>query len=177
LAGAAGAFLLSKIPGNIVKPYIAGILLILGAIILYRFLFRKQIAAEKEERKLNWSGRMKMGALALVAAFVDAIGGGGWGPVATPGLIISESTEPRKAVGTVNLAEFFVTIAISLTFLITIGWSRFDWVLVGAIAVGGILVAPFAAYLTRRLPVRLLGILVGCLIIATNLRTIILAIL
>jgi len=171
LAGAAGAFLLSKIPGNIIKPYVAGILLLLGLIMLYRFLFRKQVRMEKEEKKLNWSGRMKIGALALVAAFVDAIGGGGWGPVATPGLILSTNTEPRKVVGTVNLAEFFVTCSISGTFLLLIGWQNFNWLLVGSLMVAGMIAAPIAAFICRRLPVRAAGIAIGILIILYNLRT------
>ncbi len=174
ISGAAGAFLLSKIPGNVIKPYIAAILLILGCVILYRFLSqKKQLPTEKEEedKKLNWLARVKIGALAFVAAGVDAIGGGGWGPVATPGLILSTNTEPRKVVGTVNLAEFFITCSISGTFLLLIGWENFNWPLVISLMVAGMLAAPLAAFICRRLPIRAAGIAIGALIILYNLRT------
>ena len=171
-AGAAGAFLLSKVPGNTIKPYIASVLLILGCIILYRFLrTKKQLNLEKEEKKLNWSGRVRIGALALVAAGVDAIGGGGWGPIATPGLILSTNTEPRKVVGTVNLAEFFITCSISGTFLLLIGWENFNWSLLLSLTVAGMIAAPLAALICRRLPVRAAGMAIGILIILYNLRT------
>ncbi|MFH0847451.1 MAG: sulfite exporter TauE/SafE family protein [Chloroflexota bacterium] len=182
IGGVLGALLLASVPGKQIKPVIASFLLLLGALIIYRFARRKKTSAEAEAAPIGSSeGRgspsLKIPLLGLVAAFVDAIGGGGWGPIATPGLILGENAEPRKVVGTVNLAEFFITIAISGTFIIKMGWDAFDWGLVGALALGGIIAAPVAAFCCRRLPVKLLGILIGLLIIAYNLRTLLTALL
>lgn len=160
------------------KPFVAGLLLILGIIVLYRFMRRKVPAPvletdpPKGKDSLPVTGsRLKLPALGLVAAFVDAVGGGGWGPIATPGLILSGNTEPRKVVGTVNLVEFFVTVAIAATFIVTIGWESFEWNLVIALLIGGVIAAPIAAYLCKKMPTKLLGILIGLLLIGVNLRT------
>lgn len=141
VGGVAGAYFLSQIPGSTIKPFIAGFLLLLGIIVLYRFLRRRVVAPASEAASPNRenSARLsnsptKLPVLGFIAAFADAVGGGGWGPIATPGLILTENTEPRKVIGTVNLAEFFITIAISATFIFTIGWESFRWELVGALA-------------------------------------------
>ena len=178
LGGVAGAYFLTLIPGATMKPFVAGLLLILGIIVLYRFMRRKVPAPVLEadppqgRDSLPVAGsRLKLPALGLVAAFVDAVGGGGWGPIAAPGLILSENTEPRKVVGTVNLVEFFVTVAIVVTFIVTIGWESFEWNLVIALLIGGVIAAPIAAYLCKKMPAKLLGILIGLLLIGVNLRT------
>lgn len=177
IGGVAGAYFLTSIPGDTMKPYIAGFLLILGALVLYRSITRKIPASTTDFAKANGSqphpiSRLRLPLLGLTASFLDAVGGGGWGPIATPGLILSGNTEPRKVVGTVNLAEFFITIAISLTFIVTLGWKGFEWDLVIALLIGGIIAAPIAAYLCKRMPTKLLGILIGLLLIGLNLRTI-----
>ena len=181
VGGAAGAYLVSSIPGNTTKPFIAGFLLFLGILVLYRFIpWRIAVTTnEADPPKKGKSSRLtnspaKLPVLGFMAAFVDAVGGGGWGPITTPGLILTENTEPRKVVGTVNLAEFFITIAISVTFIITIGWESFRWDLVGALLVGGVIAAPVAAYLCKKLPIKILGILVGLALIGFNMRTLIL---
>jgi len=178
--GATGAYLLTLIPGNTMKPFVAGLLLILGIVVLYRFISRREVAPAPEADPLPKSNSsflsrlpLKLPALGLIAAFMDAVGGGGWGPIATPGLILSGNTEPRKVVGTVNLAEFFITIVISATFIATIGWESFSWDLVIALIIGGIIAAPIAAYLCKRMPAKVLGILIGLLLIGVNLRTLI----
>ena len=178
VGGIAGAYFLTSIPGDVVKPFIAGLLLLLGIIVLYRFIRRKVpiTVSEADPPSGNSSSRSasspaRLPSLGFIAAFVDAVGGGGWGPIATPGLILSENTEPRKVVGTVNLAEFFITIAISATFIVTLGWESFRWDLVGALLIGGVIAAPIAAYLCRKLPTKALGILIGLLLISLNLRT------
>jgi len=181
IGGIAGAFLITSFPGNITKPYIAGFLLFLGILVFYRFIpWRISVpSGEADRTNKGKSSRIanspaKLPVLGFVAAFVDAVGGGGWGPITTPGLILTENTEPSKVVGTVNLAEFFITIAISATFLATIGWESFRWDLVAALIVGGIIAAPVAAYLCKKLPTKILGILVGLALIGFNLRTLIL---
>jgi len=177
ISGVAGAYFLTSIPGATIKPYIAGFLLILGILVLYRSISRKIPPPTTDSAETNSSpprpiSRLKLPLLGFTAAFLDAVGGGGWGPIATPGLILSGNTEPRKVVGTVNLAEFFITIAISITFIVTLGWENFEWDLVIALLIGGIIAAPIAAYLCKRMPTKLLGILIGLVLIGLNLRTI-----
>ena len=178
VGGVTGAYFLALIPGDVIRPYIAGFLLVLGIIILYRFLRKKKLTVTdtanmpdntNSHRLVDSSAKLPV--LGLVGAFVDAVGGGGWGPITTPGLILTGNTEPRKVVGTVNLAEFFITIAISITFIAVLGWESFDWSLVAALLVGGVIAAPIAAYLCKRLPIRVLGIIIGLLLIGLNLRT------
>lgn len=175
IGGAGGAYFLVSIPGDTMKPFVAGFLLLLGIIVFYRFVFRKQNpqAAPAKAGTLSriTKSPLKFPVLGFVAAFLDAVGGGGWGPIATPGLILTENQEPSKAVGTVNLAEFFVTIAISGTFIFTLGLEMFDWPLVIALLVGGVIAAPVAAFLCKKLPTRALGILIGLLLIGVNIRT------
>ena len=113
----------------------------------------------------------KIPVLGFVAAFFDAVGGGGWGPIATPGLILTENEEPRKVIGTINLAEFFITVVIAGTFFITLGAEEYDWRMIGMLLIGGVIAAPLAAYLCKRLPARILGILVGAALVIYNLRT------
>jgi uncharacterized membrane protein YfcA len=144
----------------------AGILLALGAYLLLRFSTRQpklRLEAPPRNRFLT--------PLGLFAGFVDATGGGGWGPVATPSLISSGRMTPRKVIGTVDTSEFLVALAASLGFLIGIGDEGVVWSAVGALLVGGLIAAPIAAYLVRHMPPRLLGASVGGLIIVTNLRT------
>jgi uncharacterized membrane protein YfcA len=183
LGGAAGAYFLTSIPGDIIKPFVAVFLTILGLVILFRFIKYRAPSTQNNDRKV--SGKVpnatsqfktKLPALGFCAAFMDAVGGGGWGPIATPGLILGENAEPRKAIGTVNLVEFFITISISVTFFTTLGWESYDWPLVGALMCGGVVAAPLAAFLCKKLPIRILGIFIGILLVATNLRTFILAI-
>jgi len=178
IGGIGGAYFISSMPSSTMKPFVAGFLLLLGILVLYRFIRRKAVTAgpqagspgEKNSHGLVKSS-VKFPVLGLVAAFMDAVGGGGWGPIATPGLILTGNTEPRKVIGTVNLAEFFVTIAESATFMIILGWEAFDWGLVGALLLGGVIAAPIAAYLCKRLPIKVLGILIGLLLVGLNLRT------
>lgn len=182
IGGAAGAYFLTSIPGNTIKPFVAAFLLLLGIIVIYRFLPKRNLPATDGSRNDGNSSKLanssaKLPVLGFIAAFMDAVGGGGWGPIATPGLVLTENTELRKVVGTVNLVEFFVTIAISATFIAILGWEFFDWGLVGALMVGGIIAAPTAAYLCKKLPIRALGILIGLLLVVLNLRTLLIILL
>lgn len=171
--GVFGAYFLASIPGGQMKPVVSGLLLVMGGLVLYRFLARKEPEQASKRRMPLWQASV----LGLVAGFLDAVGGGGWGPVATPGLILSGNHEPRQVVGTVNLVEFFVTVAETLTFLFTIGPENFEWGMVAALLVGGVIAAPLAAWLCSRLPHRALGIAIGGLLILLNARTLILTLL
>jgi hypothetical protein len=101
---------------------------------------------------------------------LDALGGGGWGPLVTTTLVAS-GNHPRHTIGSVNASEFFVTVTESIVFILTIGLTH--WQIILGLLLGGVIGAPLAALLTRRLPVRVLMILVGVLIILVSLRTII----
>jgi len=180
IGGAAGAYFLTSIPGNTTRPFIAGFLLILGIVMLYRFIpLRRKSSPSRLSTALSDPkiSSKKISALGFVAAFFDAVGGGGWGPIATPGLILTENEEPRKVVGTVNLAEFFITIVIAATFFITLGAEEYDWRMIGMLLIGGVIAAPLAAYLCKRLPARALGILVGMALVGYNLRTLLILLL
>lgn len=176
VGGAAGAHFLSWVAGETVKPFVAAFLSGLGIIIVFRFARRKieddpSPAVTAVAVPASKTSRYRVGVLGFVAAFFDAVGGGGWGPIATPGLILTENTEPRKVIGTVNMAEFFVTVVIAGTFFGALGSGQYDWGMVGMLLLGGIIAAPLAAYLCRRLPARMLGIVVGVVLIIYNLRT------
>jgi hypothetical protein len=143
------------------------ILLALGAYILIRFTLRGI-----DRRHLGKPMRKRfLGPLGLVAGFVDATGGGGWGPVGTPAILASGRMEPRKVIGSIDTSEFLVALAASLGFLFALGSQGVDvaWVLV--LLGGGLIAAPIAAWLVRHIPPRLLGSLVGGMIILTNTRT------
>ena len=169
VGGAMGAYLLSSIPGETTRPVIALLLLGMGAIVFLRFAFKKQMVFRDEPVSKWW-----LVPLGFVAAFCDACAGGGWGPIATPTLLLSNKSVPRKVVGSVDTSEFFVTLAIAVTFMITLGLERFRWDWVVALLLGGVLAAPIAAYTCKRVPGRLLGVLVGVILILTNARTLLL---
>jgi uncharacterized membrane protein YfcA len=163
----AGATFLSSLSTDAAKPWMAGILLALGVYLLLRFATR--VPVQKHDLPPR---RRFLAPLGLFAGFVDATGGGGWGPVATPTLISSGRMTPRKVIGTVDTSEFLVALAASLGFLIGIGEQGVAWSAVAALLVGGLVAAPIAAYLVRHMPTRLLGASVGGLIVVTNLKTI-----
>jgi len=165
IGGIAGAAFLSRLDPTDARPLVGVILFALGAVILLRFLRRTR------PREFRRSTR-RVVALGFFAATVDAFGGGGWGPISTPGLILGENHEPRRAIGTVNLAEFFVTVSIVLTFVFLVGPQNFRWDWVLALALGGVIMAPIAAHVTKRIPARTLGVLVGVLLMLLNGRTI-----
>ncbi|RAL24438.1 sulfite exporter TauE/SafE family protein [Thermoflavimicrobium daqui] len=182
IPGSIGAFLgacfVSYLPGDVVKPYISTFLLLLGAYVLFRFLLVKQATREP---KVDTSNRKKplskkegrfLSSLGLVAGFVDSTGGGGWGPLTTPILLTKKNAEARKVVGTVDTSEFAIAVSSTLGFLITLGWEQIHWDWVIALMIGGIIAAPIAAWLVKWIPSRILGVLVGGLIIFTNLKNI-----
>lgn len=175
--GALGAYFVASVPGKVIKPVVASLLLAMGLIVIYRFLRKSSsepvdpdpgVAVSAAEVK---TAPAKLAMLGFAAAFMDAVGGGGWGPIATPSLILTGDHEPRKVVGSVNLVEFFVTLAEVLTFLVTLGPKSFRWDIVFALLIGGVIAAPMAAFLCHRVPERLLGLLIGAVLVALNLRT------
>ena len=165
IGGILGACGLVTLPSKPIKLVVGLILMSMGGLIFYRFLFRR--GKINTEIKTYLPSRLR--ALGFFAAFIDAMGGGGWGPICTPSLVLT-GTEPDKAVGSVNLAEFFITIAIASTFLALIGHEKFRWDLVLALAIGGIVAAPLAAFICRKLPKRILGIFVGIVVIILSFR-------
>jgi hypothetical protein len=163
----AGATFLSSISTEAAAPWMAGILLALGVYLLIRFT--RPLAERRARRPL---GSRFLASLGLVAGFVDATGGGGWGPVATPSLLVSGRMEPRKVIGSVDTSEFVVAGAASVGFLIGLGSEGFVLPTVAALLVGGLIAAPLAAWLVRIVPAQMLGAAVGGLIVLTNSRTI-----
>ncbi|CAB4639561.1 MAG: TSUP family transporter [Actinobacteria bacterium] len=159
-----GAMILSNIDLSAARPWTASVLFVLGALVLYRFT-RPIILGKKRRARARW-----LAPLGLAGGFIDATGGGGWGPVVTTSLTASNALEPRKAIGTTNTAEFVIAIAASIGFIIGIGAEQIPWDAVLALGIGGALAAPIAAWLVSKAPQRLLGILVGNLIIALNVR-------
>jgi uncharacterized membrane protein YfcA len=151
LAGILGAYLLTKVPGDKIRPFVWAYLLIAGLLVLRR-------AFGKFESEL---ARTPSFALGGIAGFLDAIGGGGWGTITTPTLI-AQGNPPRYAIGTSSAAEFFVSLSIAGTFLITYDWRRFD--LVVALLIGGVVAAPVAALITRHIAPRLAMILVALVV-------------
>ncbi len=155
IGGVAGAYFLTQVPGDAIKPFVYAYLLLLAVFVLLRSLGRFKPKGEV----------MRVGALGLFAGFLDASGGGGWGPVATSTLL-ARGGNARKTIGTVSAAEFAVSLAISAAFLLTIGLRHFEIVL--GLLVGGVLAAPLAAHLVRRLPERGVLTAVGMLVMAIS---------
>jgi uncharacterized protein len=167
VAAYVGATFLVSLDGDTAKPYVALLLTALGAYVLWRFL---KLGGRRPQFKGKLSAVFLV-PLAGVAGLMDAIGGGGWGPVGTTSLLSSGRVEPRKVVGSIDTSEFLVAVGASLGFLMALGSEGIDFAWVGALLVGGILAAPLAAFLVRHMPARILGVAAGGLIIVTNTKT------
>lgn len=163
-----GATFLVSLPGDEAKPWIAGLLLVLGAYVVWRFL---TLAGARPQFKGRVSAKF-LAPLGLVAGACDAIGGGGWGPVGTTSLLSSGRVEPRKVVGSIDTSEFVVSVGASIGFLLALGSAGINFGWVGALLVGGVIAAPIAAWLVRHLPARILGVAAGGVIVLTNTQTI-----
>jgi uncharacterized membrane protein YfcA len=151
--------------GELLKPYISGYLLIMGIVIIRK-------AFKKVEKKKKTKG---VAPLALFGGFVDAIGGGGWGPVVTTTLVGS-GRDPRYTIGSVNLAEFFIAMFTALSFAIFMGMQEWEGIsqlatIILGLVFGGMFAAPFAAVICRKVKAKTLMVIVGCLIIVLSLRT------
>lgn len=161
-----GAVILTNVSMDGARVWMASILLVLGISIVLRFAFGKTLIPQMKVRTRHlWP-------IGLFGGFVDATGGGGWGPVATPSMMTVTKHEPKKVVGTVNAAEFAVAVAASMGFIVGAKESQVPWSAVVGLIIGGLLVAPFAARFAGRAPVHSLGTLVGGMVIISNLAVI-----
>lgn len=153
-----GAYILTQVPGEVIKPYIAGYLLLMGVILIvkaYRSFPPREVTTHLKP-------------LAFFGAFVDAIGGGGWGPI-VGSTLLARGSPFRETVGTVNTVEFFVTLSASLGFLIGIGLSH--WNVILGLALGGVVAAPLGAWVCKHVPQRPFLVVVGLVVIALSVRT------
>ncbi len=166
LGGIVGAYILTlDKEGDIIKPIVSGYLLIMGVVILWK------AAQQVQERQVT----RFLVPLGLFGGFMDAIGGGGWGPIVTT-TVVAGGHSPRLTVGSVNATEFFVTFAQAITFVITIpGLVSQHWQVILGLLLGGVIAAPLAAIACKKLPTRALMVMVGVLIIVLSIRTLYLA--
>ncbi len=165
IGGIIGAYVLTEINGDAIRPFITGYLAVIGVFILFKALNTK-VHPQREPGN-------EAAPLGFIGGFLDAVGGGGWGPVVTSSLVASGSA-PRQTIGTVNTAEFVVTVAISATFIVTFFTGTWEgaknisghaWAVSGLIG-GGVIAAPLAAWVVKIVPQKTLMILVGVLIVA-----------
>ncbi|WP_229363095.1 sulfite exporter TauE/SafE family protein [Flectobacillus sp. BAB-3569] len=160
LASVTGAYLLTDfIDGNVIKPYISIYMIILGIIIIRKAL-QKNIVKQRTKR---------LGLLAVFGGFMDSIGGGGWGPIVTSSLL-GRGRDPRYTIGSVNAAEFAVSFASGITFLLFEGVN--SWQVVLGLIVGGTIASPLGAIFVNKVKRKPMMILVGTLVIIISLRTI-----
>lgn len=156
IGGVTGAYVLSSLDAGLVKPFVLAYLAAVGLWLLWRGLDHDP---KIKDPKI-------VAPLGLAGGFLDAAGGGGWGPVVTSNLLI-QGAEPRKVIGTVNSAEFFLTTAISATFIWQLGIAQFGVAVVGLL-IGGVVAAPLGAILAKRIPARNLLLLVGVVLTITS---------
>jgi uncharacterized membrane protein YfcA len=157
-----GAYLLSSIDATLLKPYVSGYLVLMGLVIIAKAFVTippKNVTTH-------------LAPLGFFGALVDAMGGGGWGPIVASNLIV-RGNDVRITVGSVNAVEFFVTLAASITFFLTIGLTH--WGIILGLALGGIVAAPLGAWAAKRIPHKPFMVLVGLLIIAISARTLLLS--
>jgi len=159
-----GACLLVETPVAIIKPVVSTYLLVMGAVILYKGLRRRKTP--------HSSATSSLIPLGFAGGFLDAMGGGGWGPIVTSTLIANGSL-PRYTIGSVNATEFFVAVASSVTFILTIGLGY--WQAALGLIIGGVIAAPLGAYICRRLRTKHLMLFVVFLIMALGTRTLVLS--
>ena len=152
-----GAYALSAFEGDVLKPYVSGYLIIMGLVIIAKAFFR--VPPKNVTTHLT--------PLGFFGALVDAMGGGGWGPIVASNLIV-RGNDVRITVGSVNAVEFFVTLAASITFLLTIGLTH--WTIILGLALGGVIAAPIGAWAAKRIPHKPFMILVGVLVTVVSAR-------
>jgi len=157
IGGVSGAYFLSNIDGAVIKPFVLAYLAAIGFYLIWRGFH-----LPPKPRDPKW-----VGPLGLFGGFMDASGGGGWGPIVTSNLLLQGSS-PRHTIGTVNTVEFILTLSISLTFLIHLGWEAFTTYTLGLL-IGGVIAAPFGAMLARRVAPRILFSAVGVILTITSL--------
>jgi uncharacterized membrane protein YfcA len=157
IGGVLGAYALVELPDKWAKPLVLGYLAAIGLFLIWRGVTRTH--RERDPRVVE--------PLGFAGGFLDAAGGGGWGPIVTPNLIVQGGT-PRIAVGTVNTAEVFLALAITATFIFSIGFSAMGAPALGLL-IGGVAAAPFGGYVAARVSARWMLPLVGIVLAATSL--------
>lgn len=156
VGGVLGAYVLSSLHADVVKPFVLGYLVLIGVWLLVRGLL---YPPKFDKPKI-------VAPLAVVGGFLDAAGGGGWGPVVTSNLLV-QGGEPRKVVGTVNSVEFFLAVAVSIAFIWNLGFSQILGPTLGLI-VGGVAAAPLGAMMAKRFSPKVMLVMVGIVLIATS---------
>src|SRR5215218_5035757 len=163
-----GPYVLSSVlDAAVAEPIVAIFLFLLGGYVLFRFAFNRTANVVNNLP----IPRTFLSPLGLVAGFLDAVGGGGWGPISTPTLLSSGRMEPRKVVGTVDTSEFIVAFSASIGFFVFLSYAGVPWGVVGALLIGGLIAAPIAAWVVRHLNARVLGTAVGGFILLVNAKT------
>lgn len=160
IGGVLGAYVLTALDASVTRPFVMAYLSAIGLYLLFRAI---RFAPQQKEPKI-------VEPLGLAGGFLDAAGGGGWGPVVTSNLLV-QGAQPRTTIGTVNTTEFFLTMTISATFLFHIGSQGFTpdfWHPVLGLLIGGVVAAPFGAMFAKRMPTRLLLSMVGVVLTATS---------
>ncbi len=157
IGGVLGAYVLVQIDAATARPFVLAYLGAIGIYLLCRGIYYPPThKPPKVVEPLGFAG-----------GFLDAAGGGGWGPVVTANLLV-QGAEPRRTIGTVNTAEFVLTTVISATFIASLGWALFTFATVGLL-IGGVMAAPFGAIVAKRASPKVLLILVGSLLMLTSL--------
>ncbi|HEU5482525.1 MAG TPA: sulfite exporter TauE/SafE family protein [Sphingomicrobium sp.] len=157
VGGVLGAYVLASVDASAAKPFVLAYLTALGLYLFYRGVMHRH--TERRPKVVE--------PLGIVGGFLDAAGGGGWGGIVTSNLLV-QGSNPRRTIGTVNTAEFFVTATISATFIATLGWKAFTIATIGLL-VGGVLAAPFGAWVAKRVNADLLLTFVGVLVTIVSL--------
>ena len=156
IGGVVGAYLLSQLQADVAKPFVLAYLTALGLYLFYRGVMHRH--TERRPKVVE--------PLGLIGGFLDAAGGGGWGAIVTSNLLV-QGSNPRKTIGTVNTAEFFLTVTISATFIATLGWQVFTVATIGLL-IGGTCAAPFGAWIAKRVNADTLLTFVGALLSLTS---------
>jgi uncharacterized membrane protein YfcA len=157
IGGILGAYALTQIDATVAKPFVLAYLTALGLYLFYRGVMHRH--TERTPKVVA--------PLGLLGGFLDAAGGGGWGGIVTSNLLV-QGSNPRKTIGTVNTAEFFLTITISATFLATLGWKAFTTATLGLL-IGGVFAAPFGAWIAKRVEADRLLTFVGALLTSVSI--------
>ena len=156
IGAAVGAYLLTQIDGAVAKPFVLAYLTVIGLSLIWRGV--RYPPEHKPARIIE--------PLGLAGGFLDAAGGGGWGPVVTGNLLV-QGADPRRTIGTVNTSEFLVTVTSAATFILALGWAAFTQATLGLL-IGGVVAAPAGAWLVKRIAPKPLLVMVGILLTATS---------
>ena len=158
IGGVLGAYVLTQIDAETVKPFVLAYLSAIGLFLIWRgFHYPPEHKAPKVVEPLGLAGGVE-----------ESAGGGGWGPVVTGNLLV-QGADPRRTIGTVNASEFILTVSISITFIATLGWAAFTMATFGLL-IGGIIAAPMGAWAAKAIAPKKLLILVGVILTLTSLN-------